>query len=54
MSNLPDDSFRDTIATINAEGKRNFIHPKKPSGPFYEKRKVTLVSPKLEVIRILG
>lgn len=40
MSNLPDDSFRDTIATINAEGKRNFIHPKKPSGPFYEKRKL--------------
>ncbi|WP_291135428.1 cytochrome c oxidase accessory protein CcoG [Flavobacterium sp. UBA7663] len=40
MSNLPDESFRDTISTINAEGKRNFIHPKKPSGPFYEKRKL--------------
>ena len=40
MSNLPDDSFRDTISTINAEGKRNFIHPKKPSGPFYDKRKL--------------
>ena len=40
MSNLPDESFRDTIATINAEGKRNFIYPKKPSGPFYDKRKL--------------
>ena len=26
MSNIPDESFRDTIATINAEGKRNFIY----------------------------
>jgi cytochrome c oxidase accessory protein FixG len=40
MSNVPDDSFRDTISTINADGKRNFIHPKKPSGPLYEKRKL--------------
>ena len=40
MSNIPDESFRDSIATINVEGKRNFIYPKKPSGPFYEKRKL--------------
>jgi cytochrome c oxidase accessory protein FixG len=32
--------FRDTIATINEEGKRNFIFPKKPSGAYYEKRKI--------------
>lgn len=32
--------FRDTIATISEEGKRNWIFPKKPSGPFYDKRKV--------------
>jgi cytochrome c oxidase accessory protein FixG len=40
MSKLPDDSFRDSIATINEEGKRNFIFPKKPSGKFYDKRKL--------------
>ncbi|WP_370391390.1 cytochrome c oxidase accessory protein CcoG [uncultured Winogradskyella sp.] len=32
--------FRDSIATINEEGKRNWIFPKKPSGPYYEKRKI--------------
>lgn len=40
MATINDDSFRDTIATINADGKRNFIFPKKPTGPFYEKRKL--------------
>ncbi|MFC4740750.1 cytochrome c oxidase accessory protein CcoG [Flavobacterium ponti] len=40
MSKLPDESFRDTISTINTEGKRNFIYPKKPSGRFYDKRKI--------------
>ncbi|CCG53120.1 Probable cytochrome cbb3 oxidase maturation protein CcoG [Flavobacterium indicum GPTSA100-9 = DSM 17447] len=40
MSNLPDESFRDTIATIDKEGKRNFIFPKKPVGKFYDKRKL--------------
>lgn len=39
-TNLPDDSFRDSIATIDAKGKRVFIHPKKPSGPLYDKRKL--------------
>lgn len=39
-TNLSDDSFRDSIATIDAKGKRVFIHPKKPSGPFYDKRKI--------------
>lgn len=39
MSNLPDESFRDTIATIDEEGHRKFIFPKKPSGKFYTYRK---------------
>ncbi|WP_396195536.1 cytochrome c oxidase accessory protein CcoG [Flavobacterium sp.] len=39
-TNLPDESFRDSIATIDEKGKRVFIHPKKPSGPFYDKRKL--------------
>ena len=40
LPNLPEESFRDTIATISEDGKRNYIHSKKPSGPFYEKRKL--------------
>ena len=41
MSKLPqDESFRDSIGTITTEGKRNFILPKKPSGKFYDKRKL--------------
>ena len=39
-SNLPDESFRDSIGTIDKEGKRNFIFPKKPSGKFYDRRKI--------------
>ena len=30
----PDESFRDSIATVNKEGKRNKIFPKKPKGSF--------------------
>jgi cytochrome c oxidase accessory protein FixG len=33
-----DESFRDTIGTIDAEGKRKFIFPKKPHGRFYTYR----------------
>lgn len=32
------ESFRDTIATINETGTRNFIYPKKPKGFFYTYR----------------
>jgi cytochrome c oxidase accessory protein FixG len=32
------ESFRDHIATINEEGKRNWIFPKQPKGAFYQKR----------------
>jgi cytochrome c oxidase accessory protein FixG len=36
------ESFRDTIATINEAGKRNWIFPKKPRGKLYKAR--TIVS----------
>ncbi|KAB1154745.1 cytochrome c oxidase accessory protein CcoG [Flavobacterium luteum] len=39
MSNFSDESFRDSIATIDEEGNRKFIFPKKPSGKFYNYRK---------------
>jgi cytochrome c oxidase accessory protein FixG len=39
MSNIPDETFRDTIGTIDKEGNRKYIYPKKPSGKFYEYRK---------------
>jgi len=39
MSKIPDEAFRDTIGTIDEEGNRKFIFPKKPSGRFYEYRK---------------
>ncbi len=32
------ESFRDSIATINEKGNRNFIFPKKPKGVFYTYR----------------
>jgi len=32
--------FRDSISTITEEGKRAWVFPKKPKGPFYEKRKI--------------
>jgi cytochrome c oxidase accessory protein FixG len=32
--------FRDSIATINKEGKRAWIFPKKPSGVYYQYRKL--------------
>ncbi len=34
-----DEHFRDSIGTINEEGKRAWVFPKKPSGRFYEYRK---------------
>ncbi len=34
-----DERFRDTIGTIDEEGKRAWVFPKKPSGRFYEYRK---------------
>jgi len=34
------EQFRDSIGTINKEGKRAWVFPKKPSGKFYEYRKI--------------
>ncbi len=34
------DSFRDNIATYTKEGKRNWVYPKKPSGRYYNARKI--------------
>ncbi|MFN8275137.1 MAG: cytochrome c oxidase accessory protein CcoG [Flavobacteriaceae bacterium] len=39
MAQIPDEAFRDTIATIDDDGKRKYIHPKKPSGKWYNYRK---------------
>ena len=39
MSNFQDETFRDTIGTIDEEGNRKYIYPKKPSGKFYDYRK---------------
>jgi cytochrome c oxidase accessory protein FixG len=33
-----DQSFRDSVATINKEGNRNYIHPQKPNGNLYNLR----------------
>lgn len=33
------EKFRDSIATVTADGKRSWIYPKKPFGRFYEYRK---------------
>jgi cytochrome c oxidase accessory protein FixG len=35
-----DEAFRDSIGTIDEQGKRKFIYPKKPKGKLYEYRKV--------------
>ena len=35
-----DEGFRDSIATINEDGKRSWLYPKKPSGKFYKYRKL--------------
>jgi polyferredoxin len=39
VQNIPvKGSFRDSVATISKEGKRNYIHPRRPSGKFYNLR----------------
>lgn len=40
MAKLPDESFRDSIGTISEDGKRLWMFPKKPSGRYYDKRKI--------------
>lgn len=39
MITWQDEDFRDSIGTIDEEGKRRWIFPKKPSGKFYNYRK---------------
>ena len=39
MDTQENESFRDSIGTIDEEGKRSWVYPKKPSGKFYEYRK---------------
>jgi len=34
------ESFRDTIGTLDDQGKRAWVYPKKPSGRYYEWRKI--------------
>ncbi|MCH6234950.1 cytochrome c oxidase accessory protein CcoG [Cognataquiflexum rubidum] len=36
--NLNPDNFRDSLASVSSEGKRNWIYPKKVSGKFYKWR----------------
>lgn len=40
MSKMQDDGFRDSIGTINEDGKRQWVFPKKPSGKLYKYRKI--------------
>ncbi|MFL9838977.1 cytochrome c oxidase accessory protein CcoG [Flavobacterium sp. ST-75] len=40
MSNIQEEEFRDRIGTIDQEGKRSWVYPKKPSGKLYRYRKL--------------
>ena len=40
MEASENEKFRDSIGTITEEGKRAWVFPKKPSGKYYEKRKI--------------
>lgn len=40
METPSDQTFRDSIGTIDKEGKRAWVFPKKPSGKFYKNRKL--------------
>lgn len=40
MTNKPNEAFRDSIGTIDEQGKRKFVFPKKPKGKLYEYRKL--------------
>jgi len=40
MSNVPEGNFRDSIGTIDKEGKRQWIFAKIPKGKLYERRKI--------------
>ena len=40
MASQDQEHFRDSIGTINEEGKRSWVYPKKPVGKLYEYRKM--------------
>ena len=40
LHDIHDDDFRDSIATVDEEGKRVWLYPKKPAGYFYNLRKI--------------
>ncbi|MEY8848855.1 cytochrome c oxidase accessory protein CcoG [Psychroserpens sp. XS_ASV72] len=40
MNTEDNEKFRDSIGTITDEGKRAWVYPKKPSGRYYDKRKL--------------
>jgi cytochrome c oxidase accessory protein FixG len=39
----PQEAYRDTISTINTQGKRVWIYPKKPSGRYHNARKIVSI-----------
>ena len=41
--NVIDQAFRDSVATIDQQGKRNYIFPKKPRGALYNKRTIASI-----------
>lgn len=40
MDILDEEKFRDRISTVSEEGKRVWVYPKKPSGRYYDYRKI--------------
>ncbi|WP_452220497.1 cytochrome c oxidase accessory protein CcoG [Lacinutrix salivirga] len=40
MESPKNETFRDSIGTLTEDGKRAWVYPKKPSGWYYEKRKL--------------
>ncbi|AXT20383.1 cytochrome c oxidase accessory protein CcoG [Flavobacteriaceae bacterium AU392] len=40
METPENEIFRDSIGTVDEKGKRAWVFPKMPKGPFYEKRKI--------------
>ena len=45
MSNLDfiDEAYRDSIATVDSEGKRIWVYPKKPSGRYHNYRVIATI-----------
>jgi cytochrome c oxidase accessory protein FixG len=37
---IDEEEFRDQISTVNSDGSRKWIYPKKPSGKYFTKRKI--------------